>query len=74
MDEWAELGQLGGRAADYLLAMGIGGGLDIETVLGRELLGVLAVGTIGYLVDAAAQRGLEDEAIALLARLIPEPV
>lgn len=57
------------RATDYLLAFSALHGQD-ATVLGRDLLELLATTTISYLVDAANQRGLGDQLTTLLAHLV----
>lgn len=57
------------RATDYLLAFSAMHGED-ATVLGRDLLELIATTTISYLVDAANQRGLGDQLTTLLALLV----
>lgn len=56
------------RAADYLLSYSAIHGKD-ASVLGRDLLELIATTTISYLIDAANQRGLGDELLTLLVRL-----
>ncbi len=63
------LEELGRRSADYFITFGLLHGLDTE-VVSRELIGSLSTATIGYLMQAAQERGLGEALAAILVRLV----
>lgn len=73
MDVPGPLAQLGRRATDSFLGLAAFHGRDVS-VLDRDLLELVAEATIGYLMQAAEQRGLGDELLTLLVGLTVDPV
>lgn len=63
--------ELGSRSADYLISFGILRGYDPD-LLSRELIESLSTATIGYLMQAAQERGLGEALAAILIRLVPD--
>lgn len=66
------LEELGRRSADYFITFGLLHGLDTE-VLSHELIQSLSTATIGYLMQAAQERGLGEALATILVRLVDEP-
>lgn len=62
------LEELGRRSADYFITFGLLHGHD--EVLSRELVQSLSTATIGYLMQAAQERGYGEALAAILVQLV----